>query len=49
LQRRYTEKLGAEERDLLRADMLRERLRQVSRPKLKPPTGPAATADKPAE
>src|SRR4051794_9040397 len=36
LQRRYTEKLGAEERDLLRADMLRERLRQVSRPKPKP-------------
>src|SRR5438445_2439234 len=37
LQRRFTEKLGAEERDLLRADMLRERLRQVSRPKPKPP------------
>src|SRR6266404_4506158 len=36
LQRRYSEKLGAEERDLLRADMLRERLRQVSRPKPKP-------------
>src|SRR5881296_3837942 len=40
LQRRYTEKLGAEERDLLRADMLRERLRQVSRPKPKA-SGPA--------
>src|SRR5258705_10370327 len=35
LQKRYTEKLGAEERDLLRADMLRERLRTVSRPKPK--------------
>jgi protein arginine kinase len=32
LQRQYTEKLPAEERDLLRADMLRERLRNVSRP-----------------
>ena len=28
----FTEKLAAEERDLLRADMLRERLRKVSRP-----------------
>src|SRR6185369_4630486 len=41
LQRRYTEKLGAEERDLLRADMLRERLREVKRPKLKLSNGPA--------
>jgi protein arginine kinase len=32
LQRQFTEKLVAEERDLLRADMLRERLRMVSRP-----------------
>jgi len=32
LQKQYSEKLAAEERDLLRADMLRERLRQVSRP-----------------
>jgi protein arginine kinase len=32
LQKQYTEKLSAEERDLLRADMLRERLRNVSRP-----------------
>src|SRR3989441_5540382 len=40
LQRRYTEKLGAEERDLLRADMVRERLRNVSRPKPRtPPAG----------
>src|SRR5580765_1536222 len=35
LQKRYSDKLTAEERDLLRADMLRERLRTVSRPKPK--------------
>src|SRR3954468_14016189 len=35
LQKRHSEKLSAEERDLLRADMVRERLRQVSRPKIK--------------
>src|SRR4051812_25381652 len=32
LQKQFTEKLAAEERDLLRADMLRDRLRVVSRP-----------------
>jgi protein arginine kinase len=32
LQKQYSEKLSAEERDLLRADMLRDRLRNVSRP-----------------
>lgn len=32
LQKRFSEKLSAEERDLLRADMLRERLRHVRRP-----------------
>ncbi|NBR86605.1 MAG: protein arginine kinase [Proteobacteria bacterium] len=32
LQRQHTEKLGAEERDTLRSDMLRERLRTVPRP-----------------
>ena len=32
LQRQHTGKLGAEERDILRADMLRERLRTVPRP-----------------
>jgi protein arginine kinase len=37
LQKQFSEKLGAEERDLLRADMLRERLRDVSRPNPKPP------------
>src|SRR5213593_4289239 len=36
LQRRYSDKLSAEERDLLRADMLRERLKSVSRAKMKP-------------
>src|SRR6058998_1881 len=32
LQKRFSEKLSAEERDLLRADMVRDRLKQVSRP-----------------
>jgi protein arginine kinase len=32
LQKQYSEKLSAEERDLLRADMLREHLKNVSRP-----------------
>ena len=32
LQKQHSEKLSAEERDLLRADMLRERLKGVSRP-----------------
>jgi protein arginine kinase len=35
LQKMHTDKLSAEERDLLRADMLRERLKDVSRPKAK--------------
>src|SRR5438105_4699885 len=41
LQKQHSEKLSAEERDLLRADMVRERLRQVSRPiaKLAAPRG----------
>ncbi len=43
LQKQHSEKLSAEERDLLRADMVRERLRPVSRPiaKVQPPSGPA--------
>src|SRR5882672_6357514 len=45
LQKQHSEKLSAEERDLLRADMLRERLRTVSRPKPKPGP-PAPGADK---
>ncbi len=32
LQQQHTEKLGAEERDILRADMVRDRLRSVQRP-----------------
>lgn len=36
LQKQFTEKLAAEERDLLRADMLRDRLKGVSRPNPKP-------------
>src|SRR5437867_4781066 len=42
LQKQHSEKLSAEERDLLRADMVRERLRQVSRPIAKPPASPQA-------
>ncbi|MFO1477461.1 MAG: protein arginine kinase [Verrucomicrobiota bacterium] len=42
LQKQHSEKLSAEERDLLRADMVRERLKQVSRPVSKP-TPPTAT------
>src|SRR6266540_7471040 len=42
LQKQFSEKLAADERDLLRADMMRERLRGVSRPvaKLPPSEGP---------
>ena len=32
LQKQISDKLSAEERDLLRADMVRERLKNVSRP-----------------
>jgi len=38
LQKQHSEKLSAEERDLIRADMVRERLRQVSRPVSRPST-----------
>lgn len=48
LQKRFSEKLSAEERDLLRADMLRERLRSVSRPKVKPGASSPAGPDKSA-
>jgi protein-arginine kinase len=37
LQKGFAEKLSADERDLLRADMLRERLLQVGRPVTPPP------------
>jgi protein arginine kinase len=36
LQKQFSDKLSAEERDLLRADMVRERLKNVSRPVTKP-------------
>lgn len=39
LQKQHSEKLSAEERDLIRADMVRERLRPVSRP-VDRPSGP---------
>jgi len=39
LQKQFSDKLSAEERDLMRADMVRERLKNVSRPivKSRPP------------
>ncbi len=37
LQKKISDKLSAEERDLIRADMVRERLKNVSRPIVKPP------------
>ncbi|MBM3846491.1 MAG: ATP--guanido phosphotransferase, partial [Verrucomicrobia bacterium] len=40
LQKQFAEKLGADERDLLRADMLRERLRNIRRPVPSPMTPP---------
>jgi protein arginine kinase len=46
LQKQHSEKLSAEERDLLRADMVRERLKHVSRPIAKPPAQPGAGLDK---
>jgi protein arginine kinase len=46
LQRQNAEKLSGEERDLLRADMLRERLKQVSRPVTKPSSPQSGTVDK---
>jgi protein arginine kinase len=46
LQKRYSEKLSAEERDLLRADMLRDRLRGVSRPSAGGPPPAGSTLDK---
>lgn len=45
LQRQHSEKLSADERDLIRADMVRDRLKHVSRPLSKPPGVPGL--DKP--
>ena len=47
LQKQYSEKLSAEERDVLRADMLRENLRGVSRPIS--PLGGGGNQEKPAK
>ncbi len=47
LQKQFTEKLSAEERDLIRADMLRERLRNVSRP-ITPARPEGSRSDKPS-
>ena len=41
LQRQVSDKLNAEERDLIRADMVRERLKNVARPVTKPNGGKA--------
>jgi protein arginine kinase len=50
LQKLHSEKLSAEERDLLRADMVRERLKNVSRPVAAKPSGSAGPeVDKPRE
>ena len=48
LQKQFSEKLAAEERDLLRSDMLRERLRDVHRPNPTVP-GSSASLDKAGE
>jgi protein arginine kinase len=46
LQKQHSEKLTAEERDLLRADMVRDRLKPVSRPISKPAPPPGSGLDK---
>ncbi|HEY5913489.1 MAG TPA: protein arginine kinase [Verrucomicrobiae bacterium] len=46
LQKQHSEKLSAEERDLLRADMVREQLKPVSRPVTQGLRPPAAGLDK---
>jgi protein arginine kinase len=46
LQKQHSEKLSAEERDLLRADMVRDRLKNVRRPVAKPSSPPGAELDK---
>jgi len=42
LQKQVSDKLSAEERDLIRADMVRDRLKNVSRPVVKPPSDAAS-------
>jgi protein arginine kinase len=48
LQKQFSEKLSAEERDLLRADMLRERLQSVNRPRPQLPGSKSGSLDKPS-
>src|SRR4051812_47861731 len=48
LQQRFSEKLSAEERDLLRADMLRDHLRSVTRPKTRSNGSVGQSTDKPS-
>jgi protein arginine kinase len=48
LQRSHTGKLGAEERDVLRADLLRQRLADVPRPVTTQLTPPAGDANRPS-
>jgi protein arginine kinase len=47
LQKQHSEKLSAEERDLLRADMVREHLLKVSRPVARPTSLEGGKLDKP--
>src|SRR5258708_692895 len=47
LQKQHSEKLTAEERDLLRADMVRDQLKHVSRPIARPRSSAAGELDKP--
>jgi len=46
LQKQHSEKLSAEERDLLRADMVRDHLRNLSRPVARPPGANGSKLDK---
>ncbi len=46
LQMRFTEKLNADDRDIRRADMLRERLRDIRRPNPQPPGESGGKLDK---
>jgi protein arginine kinase len=46
LQRQLSDKLSPEERDLIRADMMRERLKTVSRPIVKHYDAPGSGLDK---
>lgn len=45
LQKMYSEKLSAEERDILRADLLRDRLKNVSRPVTRPTDGQSSASN----